>query len=187
MIDLLGDIYETEYRFILYILIIGVLFYIYILVYNYLKPKHYRQIKKADLILQKLHKFDNDGAVLSYLRKVDPYVFEEIVLTSISNLGFKIKRSKGYSGDGGIDGSFYVNGKEVLIQSKRYSSHINLQHVKDFSVVCFNNDLKGVFVHTGRTGKESHTLSRKVGIEILSGNRLVGLIRGMCKFNEAGV
>nr|WP_306670548.1 restriction endonuclease [Acidithiobacillus ferrooxidans] len=41
---------------------------------------------------------------IAYLRKIDPLVFEELVLDAFQKEGWLVQRSTRYSGDGGIDG-----------------------------------------------------------------------------------
>lgn len=37
--------------------------------------KHKRNIAKSHTVIERLSAFDNDGAALAYLRKIDPLVF----------------------------------------------------------------------------------------------------------------
>ncbi len=60
-----------------------------------------------------------------YLRGLNAFVFEEMILTALKKHGFKIIRNKRYTGDGGIDGRAYKNDQHYLIQAKRYRKHIN--------------------------------------------------------------
>ncbi|MEX6059375.1 restriction endonuclease [Enterobacter hormaechei] len=41
---------------------------------------------------------------INYLRKIDPFVFEELLLEGFEAHGFRTIRNKRYTGDGGIDG-----------------------------------------------------------------------------------
>ncbi|KZX85190.1 hypothetical protein A3715_17325, partial [Oleiphilus sp. HI0009] len=139
--------------------------------------KHGINIRKAKNNLAKLKSIQHKGALFAYLRKIDPYVFEEMVLTAFQKSGYKIKRNKRYSGDGGIDGTVYLKGKKYLIQSKRYSSYISLAHLKEFQLLCRQHRCKGFFVHTGRTGKGCfNALSESNNISIVSGNDLISLL-----------
>lgn len=113
----------------------------------------------------------------SYLRKVDPFVFEEMILTSIKRNNHQITRNKRYTGDGGIDGRAVINGVETIIQAKRYSSYIAAKDVEVFSSKCETLGSKGLFVHTGRTGKKARGL-RHSNVDIVSGNRMLDLLTG---------
>lgn len=113
---------------------------------------------------------------MTLLRQVNPFVFEEIILTAIKRRGCKIVRNKRYTGDGGVDGRCYLNGKEYLIQAKCYSTHINPAHVKDFARICRYRKKRGLFIHTGRTGAKSKSIANAEGIEIISGERLLKML-----------
>ena len=70
-------------------------------------------------ILSRGREADSAGK-MAYLRKINPYVFEELVLDGFRSKGYGVKRNRRYSGDGGIDGRVYLDGKEYLVQCKRY-------------------------------------------------------------------
>lgn len=68
-------------------------------------------------------------------------------------------------------------GKKFFIQAKRYKSAINPTHVKEFAqIVATRNVAGGFFLHTGRTGKTSHKNTTR-DIQIISGDRLLKLIK----------
>lgn len=136
---------------------------------------HTKNIKKARDVALAIRKIRSQGARLKYLRMIDPYVFEELILNSLSDAGYSVQRNTRYSGDGGIDGKAYSHGGRILIQSKRYSNHISANDVKKFSKVCKENKSYGLFVHTGRTGKLAKELKCK-NIDFVSGERLLKLI-----------
>lgn len=111
---------------------------------------------------------------LSYLRKVEPFVFEELIGLLLTRIGFRMLPSVRYTGDGGIDGRAHWLGRIWLVQVKRYRRHINRRDVERFSQICALNHAIGLFVHTGRTGAASYeALSRHV--ILLSGERLLQL------------
>ncbi len=143
---------------------------------RYFNTRHKRNIRKGKRILDKINQFDNDGAKIAYLRKIDPFVFEELILSAFKNKGYKIIRNKRYTGDGGIDGRVKIEGKLFLVQAKRYSSAINPSHVGEFvNVVSKQCAAGGFFVHTGRTGKKS--LEMNTGnIQFISGGKLIDLL-----------
>lgn len=157
---------------------IGALVIILILKFFLRKPsKHKRNIVKARSILKKLKSMEHEGAKINYLRKIDPFVFEELLLEAFKDKGFKIIRNKQYTGDGGIDGQVIRNDKLYLVQAKRYSSAINPAHVLEFAqIINKHKAFGGFFVHTGRTGKSSYEKLPGQNIEIISGDRLVKLI-----------
>lgn len=145
---------------------------------------HIFRIKKAKKILKKLHEIDRNpnsyGRIISYLRKINPYVFEELILTAIENSNVYVVRNKRYSGDGGIDGIFKLKQGKVLVQCKRYGSYINNQHVLELSkLVKEKKYYYGVFVHTGKTGDKSKNIMKlEKNILFISGSVLVELILG---------
>lgn len=141
--------------------------------------RHSRNVRKANKILGQLGKFRNEeygnAKVFSYLRKIDPFVFEELILTAVKNCGAEITRNKRYTGDGGIDGRCKINDIFYLIQSKRYSKYINRAHVEEFNNICRSRNIQGLFVHTGKTGKYSKD-EYFSNVTIISGQKLIDLI-----------
>lgn len=136
-----------------------------------------KYIKTANRILLKL----NDGtfeksSIIPYLRKVSPYVFEELLLTSFESKGYKIVRNKRYSHDGGIDGILYNGNIKYIIQAKRYKEYVSAKHLEDFNSLVQRNNCIGLFIHTGRTGRETFNKYRKQSVVIISGSRLIELI-----------
>lgn len=164
-------------NFELIISIIGICLIIYILLFKNKKNRHQRNIEKSKNIIELLNKFSFNGQKINYLKKIDPYVFEELLLSSFEKKGYKIKRSKRYSGDGGVDGIIYDNdNNEIYIQAKRYKNYINLQHLKDFENLINSKNVKGYFIHTGKTGSKSKDFINNANLNILSGDKLINLI-----------
>ncbi|MCC5670792.1 restriction endonuclease [Nostoc sp. CHAB 5784] len=78
-----------------------------------------------------------------------------MLLTCFERQGFMIRRNESYTGDGGLDGHVWLQGKLYLIQAKRYKDTINPAHVQEFGQAIQNHGgVGGFFVHTGRTGGE---------------------------------
>lgn len=159
--------------------IFWIIFFILCLLINsaasFIKIKHIKRIKTAKKIYKKINNINNknEGWLISYLRKIDPFVFEELILFAFKKNGFKIKRNKKYTHDGGIDGKIYRNKHKYLIQAKRYSDYINEQHVKDFIRICRMNKCCGYFIHTGKTGTETKELIKtNPQINLISGEKL---------------
>ena len=142
------------------------------------KSRHVRYLKKAKKTLSLLQEGKlTPGQAFSYLRRTNPYVFEELVLLGFSQNGYKIKRNKRYSGDGGIDGRVVKDGKEFLVQCKRYSKYIDLKHVEEFSKLCRKNGRDGFFVHSGKTGRKSRMSAYSAGnVTVISGGELLNLL-----------
>lgn len=120
----------------------------------------------------------NSAQLLSYLRKIDPFVFEELLLSLFKERKIKIKRNKRYTGDGGSDGKIWINSKKCHIQAKRYNSYINKSHMQEFIDLTQRDKSLGIFIHTGKTGRETKELAKLNNIEIISGEKLYNLFYG---------
>lgn len=140
--------------------------------------RHRRYQRQALRVLARLPQLVGDGQRLNYLRKVNPYVFEELLLTAFERRGYRIKRNRKYSGDGGMDGQVWIDGQRYLIQAKRYARTISPAHVVAFGALVRRERCRGLFVHTGRTGPKSRAeLARLPEIELLSGQHLLDLLK----------
>ncbi len=141
--------------------------------------RHRRYQKRAASALSRLPQLRDDAARMVWLRKMNPYVFEEMLLTALSRQGFRIKRNGSYSGDGGMDGQVWIAGQRWLIQAKRYGATINAQHVVAFGELARKEACSGLFIHTGRTGEVSREAFRCwPNVKLISGNRLLQLLAG---------
>lgn len=110
---------------------------------------------------------------------MNPYAFEELLLTCCHERSWEIERNFRYSNDGGLDGRVTIGGKLYLIQAKRYRGYISPKHIRDFYKVIQGEEAHGgFFVHTGRTSELSKELLREYGISLLSGQRLVNFVLG---------
>ncbi|EGN5846206.1 restriction endonuclease [Salmonella enterica] len=139
--------------------------------------RHRRYRETAQRVLVRLPALSSDGARLSYLRKINPYVFEELLLLALEKQGLEVIRNRSYSGDGGLDGQVFINGERWLIQAKRYSRSISPQHVREFGELLAREGCRGFFVHTGRTGRKSlDSLRGYPQIQLVSGRRLLALL-----------
>ena len=146
--------------------------------------KHIHNKRQAKKVYKKLLHITNNNElwILSYLRKIDPFVFEELILYSFKKLGYKVYYNKKYTGDGGIDGKVKINGKVWLVQDKRYSGYINNEHIQKFNELCLHKHTKGFFVHTGKTGQGvSNVQNQFPAVRVISGEKLVSLIHGKYK------
>lgn len=138
-----------------------------------------RYQKRAASALARLPQLRDDAARMVWLRRMNPYVFEEMLLTALSRQGFRIKRNASYSGDGGMDGQVWIAGKRWLIQAKRYGAAISAQHVVAFGELASKEGCQGLFIHTGRTGEVSRKAFRcRPAIILISGQRLLQLLAG---------
>lgn len=144
------------------------------------KEKNIYRIKKGHQILKKIRTFtepNKETKIINYLRQIDPFTFEEMLLSLFKNSGCKITRNKRYTGDGGIDGRFKYDREHYFIQAKRYSNYIKVTDVQSFADVCKKNKVKGLFIHTGKSGKTVNTiLSNNSHIVIIHPEELVDFI-----------
>ena len=138
-----------------------------------LPESHQKYIGQAKRAIRRVRRFSPRRA-MSYLRRMSPYAFEELVLLAFEDQGYKVRRNQSYSHDGGIDGQVRIRNSWYFIQSKRYSNYINANHVKDFDDLCKNNRTKGYFIHTGKTGSLSKSYTKNT--VIISGDRLLKLM-----------
>lgn len=145
--------------------------------------RHRRYRKTAERLLKTLPTLAGDAQRVSYLRRVNPYVFEELLLLAMARQGLTVIRNASYSGDGGLDGQVFVKGQRWLIQAKRYSRAIDPAHVAEFSALLIQHRCGGLFIHTGRTGAKSkqHVISshdNTFPLHIISGQQLLALLAG---------
>lgn len=144
------------------------------------KPNHWLRVLGSYLALRKFRQIglsDGTAAQFHFLRTRDPFLFEEMILSALKQAGHRIKRNHRYTGDGGIDGRCWINGETYYIQAKRYKSHINASHVKEFDAICKRDGKKGLFVHTGKTGKTAWRETTNT-IKMVSGMQMLTLIGG---------
>jgi restriction system protein len=143
--------------------------------------RHWRKTRRAERALEKVRTFDGEKVVprvLAYLRKLDPFVFEEILLCALNEAGYRVRRNRKYTGDGGVDGRLSdAEGNKILLQAKRYSGYVKASDVDAFSILVerYDDIAFGIFFHTGRTGPKSHWKKGKC-VTVISGNHLVRLL-----------
>lgn len=138
-----------------------------------------QQARTMCLQLQGPDRTQPSGVIYARLRGMDPLAFEELLLECFERRGCRVVRNRRYTGDGGLDGKVVIQGRTWLIQAKRYASAIRPEHVDGFATLCRSKGMPGLFIHTGRTGPSSRSLlDRHAHIEIISGERLLTLLRG---------
>lgn len=143
--------------------------------YKKFSPRY--RVALAGKTIKRIRKINlSNPATLSYLRKIDPFVFEEMLLTLLKENGYKIKRNKRYTGDGGSDGQAWLKGKHYHVQAKRYKNHISKQHMVEFIELTQREKCGGLFIHTGKTGRETKKIADEHGIRIISGDELCNLV-----------
>jgi len=141
--------------------------------------RHWRYRQTAERVRRRLPQLASDGVRLIYLRKINPYVFEELLLLAFEQQGLKVVRNHAYSGDGGLDGQVFIGGERWLIQAKRYGKTIPPSHIRDFATLLLSERCGGFFIHTGRTGNLSRLLLHAYPqMQLVSGQRLLNLLAG---------
>ncbi|KQV81012.1 hypothetical protein ASD15_14110 [Massilia sp. Root351] len=115
---------------------------------------------------------------MAYLRAVDPLVFEE-VMSALEDAGLLVLRGTRYSGDGGVDGVVWLPRRGWrVVQAKRYRHHVCLAHVCAFGNVISSGNYDGrLFVRTSRSGPVLYPQMDVARIGLLSGDRLLRLMR----------
>lgn len=140
--------------------------------------RHAVKLKQAKKVFKKIQEIKSFPQTIAYLRKIDPYVYEELILHALKQTGYRVKRNKRYSGDGGIDGKVWVNGKLHYVQAKRYSKYINKAHVQEFNHITKRDKVGGLFIHSGITGKGSKS-EVSSNVQMISGEKMVNLVKGI--------
>ncbi|MGP3085015.1 restriction endonuclease [Serratia nevei] len=141
--------------------------------------RHRRYRATAARVLQRLPQLGGNGQRLAYLRKINPYVFEELLLLAFERQGYAVIRNTSYSGDGGLGGQVIIEGKTYFIQAKRYGRAITPSHIKSFGALLRHHHCDGFFIHTGRTGQLSHALLQNhPHVHLVSGQKLLALLAG---------
>lgn len=146
------------------------------------RTNHAIKISLSYRYLDRLQTIQDPRQKFGFLRAVHPNVFEEMILSALRRSGHKITRNARYVADGGIDGRAVINGKRYLIQAKRYRHHVAMQDVIEFGAICHQQNSRGLFIHTGRSGagfKKAAFLSQ---VEVISGDRLLALLEGKHSF-----
>ncbi|WJV38604.1 restriction endonuclease [Raoultella terrigena] len=141
--------------------------------------RHRRYQATSARVLQRLPQLGGDGQRLAYLRKINPYVFEELLLLAFERQGYAVIRNASYSGDGGLDGQVIIGDKKYFIQAKRYGRTITPSHIQDFGALLLKSRCEGFFIHTGRTGQLSRALLQNhPHVHLVSGQKLLALLAG---------
>lgn len=126
-----------------------------------------------------LRTIEEPSKKFAYLRKVDAFVFEELLLEACERSGHRIQRNRRYTGDGGVDGRVWIEGRLHLIQAKRYSGPVRAEHVEELGALARQSGCRALLIHTGRTGPATRAaLQRWPQVDLISGDRLLALLEG---------
>ncbi|TNL02200.1 restriction endonuclease [Kosakonia cowanii] len=147
--------------------------------------RHRRYRAAAARVLQRLPQLGGNGQRLAYLRKINPYVFEELLLLAFERQGYAVIRNTSYSGDGGLDGQVIIGDQKYLIQAKRYGRAITPSHITSFGALLRHHHCDGFFIHTGRTGQLSRVLLQNhPHVHLVSGQKLLALLAGNAEWTS---
>lgn len=168
---------ERAFLVLFLILLFGLLPFLYFALNKRTRWRQRRNIRTAARVQAKVQNLPAPAAI-SYLRKIDPFVFEELILTAFEQRGNRIMRNTRYTGDGGIDGRIIENGKVVLIQAKRYKSYVSKRQIESFLLLIREMGAnKGYFIHTGKTGVSTIKEFSGEELVIISGQKLLDLLK----------
>lgn len=116
-----------------------------------------------------------------FIRDVDYYLFEDILMSCFEERGYSVIRTK-LSWDEGSDGYVTINKVHMAVQAKRYKGRISKQHVKDLhSLVQRKRKVKkGIFIHTGKSsGPILDYIKSEQELDMISGvDRLIKFLDG---------
>ena len=147
------------------------------------KPEHQRRVRESRRVLRKIRSFTGEGSagrVFAYLRTIDPFVFEEVVLSALEDAGGVVLRNRRYTGDGGLDGRCWfpwAGWRTIAIQAKRYDAAVTPSDVAAFAgLVRQDGHAGGYFVHCGRSGPLTYEALRGQPVQLLSGTRMLSLL-----------
>jgi restriction system protein len=144
---------------------------------------HEKRVRQARSVIERIRGFEGEALsarCIGYLRAVDPWVFEEVVLTCLEEGGAAILRNTAYTNDGGVDGRVHsVEASQwIPVQCKRFERHVCRADIVDFQNLLRERGYRrGLFVHTGRTGVAVRGSLRESEVELVSGEKLAQLVR----------
>lgn len=158
--------------------LLGLLCLLFTLLFPWRSARHKIAMRQAKRVFKTINQINqegnaNEGWLISYLRKINPFTFEELILLAFEKKGYRVQRNARYTGDGGIDGTVFINGHKTLIQAKRYKNFINQKHLYEFGCLCREQTCNGLFIHTGRTGDTAKKVKQSFPeVKIISGKKL---------------
>lgn len=121
----------------------------------------------------------NDQQLLAMLRGMKPSEFEEFVAGMFDALGYKTQVIGG-SGDGGVDIEMMKDGRNYLVQCKKFITRKVTPHdVRDFYGAIGDRHIngKGFFITTNIFTLEAERFAEGKALELIDGVHLVQLVR----------
>jgi restriction system protein len=138
--------------------------------------RHRRYQASAARALQFLATLPRDSQRINYLRKINPHVFEELMLLVLVRQGFTVVRNVAYRRNGGNDSQVIIDGEYWLIQARRYFRTVSQSHVSEFDCLLFQRSRRGLFIHTGLINNDICNASKR--LHIINGQNLLAILSG---------
>lgn len=114
---------------------------------------------------------------LLQIRKINPYLFEEIIIHLFIRQNYKLVFKNQYSRDGGVDGKIKKWwGRKYIIQTKRHKGYLRMTDIDNFLLTMEKHKVKyGFFIHTGLV---SNKIIKQIprNITLLYGKKLVKFV-----------
>ncbi|MCI0363736.1 MAG: restriction endonuclease [Phycisphaerales bacterium] len=136
------------------------------------QAKAERRRAMQEIALATIHELDQ-------LKRLDPFLFEDLVLLTYEQLGWSVQSGK-RTGDGGIDGIVMRNGTTLIVQCKRFvRGDVGAPLLRDLlGTVTKHKATGGVLITTSGFSKEARAWCQDLPhIELVDGHRLLVMIR----------
>jgi len=138
---------------------------------------HQRLIKQGRVELRKVTRMNKTKA-LTYLKAMDPIVFEFLTAALFEQEGYKVKTTVA-SGDEGVDVLAVKRKglKKVVIQCKRYSGSVGQPTIRDLYGTMMHNRANAAYLVTTATiTRQAHQWAKGKPIHLIDGYELVNWI-----------
>ena len=142
--------------------------------------------EKLDLAYANLkHKLAAE--LLEYVKNIDPYKFEILVIDLLQAMGYGGNREEAAqvtkkSGDGGIDGIINEDRlglDKIYVQAKKWEGNVTISAIRDFGgTLLAHTAQKGILITTSDFPKSAHDYCEKIDrtIILINGKRLTELM-----------
>lgn len=155
------------------------------------KKKKAKELKKEEEIDgiseeedEEKKKEEKQKEQLDKIRAMDPFAFERLCKKLFEAVGYEDAVETKQTGDNGIDGfgffSFGLVRFKVVFQAKRYQEGSNISSDQIHKLHGAMNDDradKAVFITTSDFTRAGRETARRLGIECINGDRLIGLLK----------
>lgn len=133
--------------------------------------RHNRLRADAQSVIKQAKKSE---VVPTDLSQMDPFAFEYLITESYRKRGHEIRKLRKLTGDGGIDGMVHINGRWHIIQAKRYSNKVAKGAIEEFSQLCQQKRMPGLFITTSDFTRGAYNASRSdPRITLISGQQFI--------------